>query len=106
MNSEQEQSDLGPHCLSKRLLKHFSRQEKQETFVAIGALVYLLRAAASSSSPKLLSWDALLDGAEKKENNVLLYGRHYLCHNVTNLVIHCSHTTTAIWVSSLIPVLR
>ena len=33
-----EQSDLSPHCLQKRLLKHFSRQEKQTTFVAIGAL--------------------------------------------------------------------
>ena len=33
-----EQSDLGPHCLPSRLLKHFSRREKQTTFVAIGAL--------------------------------------------------------------------
>ena len=33
-----EQSYLGPHCLSKRLLKHFSRREEQTTFVAIGAL--------------------------------------------------------------------
>ena len=33
-----EQSDLGPHCLPKRLLKHFSRREKQTTFVAFGAL--------------------------------------------------------------------
>ena len=32
------QSDLGPHCLPLRLLKHFSRREKQTTFVAIGAL--------------------------------------------------------------------
>ena len=32
------QSDLGPHCLSKRLLKHFRRREKQANFVAIGAL--------------------------------------------------------------------
>ena len=29
---------MGPPCLQKRLLKHFSRQEKQTTFVAIGAL--------------------------------------------------------------------
>ena len=33
-----QQSDLGPHCLPWRLLKHFSRREKQTTFVAIGAL--------------------------------------------------------------------
>ena len=32
------QSDLGPHCLPWGLLKHFSRQEKQTTFVAIGPL--------------------------------------------------------------------
>ena len=32
------QADLGPHCLSLRFLKHFSRREKQTTFVAIGAL--------------------------------------------------------------------
>ena len=32
------QFNLGPHCLSKRLLKHFSRLEKQTTFVASGAL--------------------------------------------------------------------
>ena len=31
-------ADLGPHCLSCRLLKHFSRREKQTIFVAIGAL--------------------------------------------------------------------
>ena len=29
---------MGPHCLPERLLKHFSRREKQTTFVAIGAL--------------------------------------------------------------------
>ena len=29
---------MGPHCLPLRLLKHFSRLEKQTTFVAIGAL--------------------------------------------------------------------
>ena len=34
----QEQSDLGPHFLLYMLLKHFSRREKQTTFVAIGAL--------------------------------------------------------------------
>ena len=38
MDPEQEQSDLGPCCLPLRLLKHFSRREKQTTFVAIGAL--------------------------------------------------------------------
>ena len=32
-----EQSDLDLHCLLKRLLKHFSRQQKQMTFVVIGA---------------------------------------------------------------------
>ena len=34
----QEQSDLGLHGLSKRLLKHFSRRKKQTTFVEIVAL--------------------------------------------------------------------
>ena len=29
---------MDPHCLPWRLLKHFSRREKQATFVAIGAL--------------------------------------------------------------------
>ena len=29
---------MGPHCLPKRLLKHFSRRVKQTTIVAIGAL--------------------------------------------------------------------
>ena len=29
---------MGPHCLPYRLLNHFSRREKQTTFVAIGAL--------------------------------------------------------------------
>ena len=33
-----EQSELGPRFLPLRLLKHFSRREKQTTFVAIGAL--------------------------------------------------------------------
>ena len=33
-----EQTDLGPHCLPERLLKHFSRQEKADDFVAIGTL--------------------------------------------------------------------
>ena len=33
------QSDLGPHCLSKRLLIHFNGREKQKTFVVIGALM-------------------------------------------------------------------
>ena len=30
-----EQSDLDPHCLTKRLFKHFNRQQKQTTFVVI-----------------------------------------------------------------------
>ena len=34
----QEQSDLCLHCLTKILLKHFSRRQKQTTFVVIGAL--------------------------------------------------------------------
>ena len=29
---------MGPHCLPSSLLKHSSRQEKQTTFVEIGAL--------------------------------------------------------------------
>ena len=37
-NRLQEQSDLGLHCLPKRPLKHFSRREKQTTFVAIDKL--------------------------------------------------------------------
>ena len=32
---------MGPHCLPQRLLKHFSRREKQTTFVAIGALIFI-----------------------------------------------------------------
>ena len=32
----QEQSDLGLECLTKKLLKHFSRQQKQMTFDVIG----------------------------------------------------------------------
>ena len=31
-------NDLGLHCLLKRLLKHFSRRQKQTTFVVIGVL--------------------------------------------------------------------
>ena len=38
MDSEQEQSDLGPHCLPFKRLKHFNRREKQTTIVVIGAL--------------------------------------------------------------------
>ena len=34
----QEQFDLDQHCLLKRLLKHFSRRQKQTTFVVIGDL--------------------------------------------------------------------
>ena len=30
------QSDLGLHCLLERLLKDFSRRQKQTTFVVIG----------------------------------------------------------------------
>ena len=37
VDPEQEQSDLGLHCLTKRLLKHFNRRQKQTTFV-IGTL--------------------------------------------------------------------
>ena len=33
-----EQSGLGPHCLPERLLKHFSRRDKQTTFVVIDTL--------------------------------------------------------------------
>ena len=29
---------MGPHCLSLRLLKRFSRREKQTSFVTIGVL--------------------------------------------------------------------
>ena len=35
MDPDQEQSDLGPRCLSKRLLKHFGIREKQTPFVTI-----------------------------------------------------------------------
>ena len=31
-------SDLSLHCLLERLLKHFSRRQKQTIFVVIGAL--------------------------------------------------------------------
>ena len=33
-----ERSDLSLHCLLERLLKHFSRRQKQSNFVVIGAL--------------------------------------------------------------------
>ena len=33
-----EQSDLSLHCLLERLLKYFSRRQKQSNFVVIGAL--------------------------------------------------------------------
>ena len=33
-----EQLDLGPYCLTMRILKHLSRRQKQTTFVVIGAL--------------------------------------------------------------------
>ena len=33
-----DSEQLGPHCLPWRLLKHFSRQEKQTTFVTIDTL--------------------------------------------------------------------
>ena len=39
----QEQSDLGLHYLSKRLLKQLSRQQKQTIFVLIGALMVNIR---------------------------------------------------------------
>ena len=39
MDPEQTaQSGLGLHCLPLRLFKHFSRREKQTTFVVTGAL--------------------------------------------------------------------
>ena len=34
----QEHSDLELHCLTKRLVKHYSRQRKQKTFVVICTL--------------------------------------------------------------------
>ena len=45
----QEQSDLGPHCLSKSQLKHFSRRQKQTTFVVPGASMILLLLGSSTS---------------------------------------------------------
>ena len=36
----QEQSDLGLHCFTMRLLKHFSRWQKQTTFVVISDLSF------------------------------------------------------------------
>ena len=38
-----EQSDLSLHCLLERLLKHFSRRQKQMNVVVIGALIILCR---------------------------------------------------------------
>ena len=59
MDPEQtEQSDLGSHCLSKRLHKHFSRGEKQTTFVAIGALRAIIT-AADYQFCKMLDWSGL-----------------------------------------------
>ena len=46
MWSKNRLSDLGPDCFAQRLLKHFSRLERQTTFVGIGALrVKLFRKA-------------------------------------------------------------
>ena len=52
-----EQTALGPHCLPYRLLKHFSRREKQTTFVVIGTLrvkTFLPCLASSNFHQKLL----------------------------------------------------
>ena len=38
MDPEQEQSDLGPHCLPKRFLNISADEKKQTTVVAIGAI--------------------------------------------------------------------
>ena len=49
-------SDLGPHRLQYRLHKHFSRREKQTTFVGIGAfgvIIFIMR-------PKL-TWEKLTE---------------------------------------------
>ena len=37
MGTKWEQADLGLNCLTKRLLKHFSRRQKQTIFVMIVA---------------------------------------------------------------------
>ena len=38
-----DQTDLGVHCLLERLLKNFSRQQKQTTFVVISVLMDTLK---------------------------------------------------------------
>ena len=55
---EPDQSDLDLHYLSKRLLKHFNRRQKQATFVVVSGLV----SPADSPSNSL--------GADKAEQNV------------------------------------
>ena len=59
---------MGPHCLPLRLLKHFSRREKQTTFVAIGALRVKIEVnqtgyiLVSNKSPKVLLYLAEWEG--------------------------------------------
>ena len=40
MDPGQTAPDLGLHCLSKRLIKNFSRWQKQRVFVVIGAYFF------------------------------------------------------------------
>ena len=55
-----EQSCLGPHCLTKRLLNSFSRREKQTTFVAIGALRVKHQTLVTRSGPGPWLWSRIL----------------------------------------------
>ena len=46
---------MGQHCLTKSLLKHFSRRQEQTTFVVIGALRFIvhIELAMNQSKPCL-----------------------------------------------------
>ena len=50
----QEKSDLGLHCLTKRLLKHINRRQKQATFVMIGAFRIKMQTTCSSSISEMI----------------------------------------------------
>ena len=53
------QSDQGLHCLTKRLLKYFSRELKQTTFVVIGTFrVYIIQRYQTS----IISYCLLVGG--------------------------------------------
>ena len=76
MDPGQEQSDLGLHCLLERLLKHFSRRQKQTTFVVIGLLsvkLYIKKIYdCAASLRQLFEYPQLM--SQSKENLLMTNG--------------------------------